>query len=289
MNASLTPAVWSRGGLQPQVGCTTPASTPRRMPLRSPPELWGIWSLWRRQQARGLRRVENAGNRAPASPANTSLGGPKWGGISGTMLFIFLFLNKSEVSGGTNEVIRKDMSGIKPPAGRPRRALGTRTLEKLRGFVYLRLCDTGLGPGCWTNMSPGPPQPVPLGGTRELGHKQYFENDPISVPCSRVAGCFPLEGNLIHFSPRPRKCSSQKQRAQWGKCPHGAQSQPLPCHQLALPPDGPSTCQRVYALPRQRGWPLCLDSRVPVTGRGAEVMRPLGRAGACIPLDPDRP
>lgn len=32
------------------------------------------------------------------------------------MLFIFLFLNKLEVSGGTNGVIRKDMSEIKPLA-----------------------------------------------------------------------------------------------------------------------------------------------------------------------------
>lgn len=35
------------------------------------------------------------------------------------MLFIFLFLNKSEVSGGTDEVIGKDVSGREPgPAGR---------------------------------------------------------------------------------------------------------------------------------------------------------------------------
>lgn len=87
------------------------------MALGSPPEPRGVLSLWRRQQAQGLWRVENPGNRAPASLASTSLGGPKLGGgISGTMLFIFLFLNKLEVSGGTNGVIRKDMSEIKPPA-----------------------------------------------------------------------------------------------------------------------------------------------------------------------------
>lgn len=62
------------------------------------------------------------------------------------MLFIFLFLNKSEVSGGTNGVIRKDMSRIKPQASRLRRTLGTRTLEKLRwGLFILYSTSTGLG------------------------------------------------------------------------------------------------------------------------------------------------
>ena len=51
-------------------------------------------------------------------------------------MFIFLFLNKPEVSGGTNEVIRKDTSGIKPQASRRSRALGTRTLEKLRWGLF---------------------------------------------------------------------------------------------------------------------------------------------------------
>lgn len=99
--------------------------------------------------------MENPGNRAPASPASTSLGGPKLGGggISGTLLFIFLFLNESEVSGGTNEVIRKDMRGIKPQASRLRRALGTRTLEKLRWGLFTLYSptqdwDQGAGQTC---------------------------------------------------------------------------------------------------------------------------------------------
>lgn len=54
------------------------------------------------------------------------------------MLFIFLFLNQSEVSGGTNEVISKDMRGI-ASSQQFEKALGTSTLEKLRGLIYLVL------------------------------------------------------------------------------------------------------------------------------------------------------
>lgn len=69
------------------------------------------------------------------------------------MLFIFLFLNKLEVSGGTNGVIRKDMSEIKPPASGLRRALGSRTLEKLRWGLFIldsmtQAWDPGAGQTC---------------------------------------------------------------------------------------------------------------------------------------------
>lgn len=37
------------------------------------------------------------------------------------VVYFFLFLNQSEVSGGTNEVISKDMRGIAPPASGLRR------------------------------------------------------------------------------------------------------------------------------------------------------------------------
>lgn len=224
------------------------------MPLGSPPELWGIWSLWRRQQARGPWRVENPGNRAPASPANTSLGGPKWGGISGTMLFIFLFLNKSEVSGGTNEVIRKDMSGIKPPASRPRGALGTRTLEKLRGGLFILDSVTqawaqGAGQTCPQALHSLFPW-VPPGNS---GASNTLKMVPSVSPAAGWEDAPLWKEIQIHFSPSPHKCSSQKQKARWGECPHGAQSQPSSCHQLALLPDGPSTCPRVYALPPAAG------------------------------------
>lgn len=123
-----------------------------------------------------LQRVENPGNRAPTSPDSTSLGGPKaGGGTSGTMLFISLFLNKSEVSGGTDEVIRKDMSGIKPRASRPRKALGTRALENLRWGLFILYSESaGLGPGCWTSMSPSPLQPVPSEPLGNSGVRSTF-------------------------------------------------------------------------------------------------------------------
>lgn len=37
------------------------------------------------------------------------------------VVYFFLFLNQSEVSGGANEVISKDMRGIAPPASGLRR------------------------------------------------------------------------------------------------------------------------------------------------------------------------
>lgn len=136
-----------------------------------------------------LQRVENPGNRAPTRPASTSLGGLKaGGGTSGTMLFISLFLNKSEVSRGTDEVIRKDMSGIKPRASRPRRALGTGTLENLRWGLFILYSESaGLGPGCWTSMSPSPLQPVPseplgnsgVSSTRQCHLQQGEEAPPL--------------------------------------------------------------------------------------------------------------
>lgn len=106
-----TPALQSCAGLELQASSTRPPPHPRG---------------WEEEAAgaRGLQRVENPGNRAPVSPASTSLGGPKrGGGTLGTTLFI-LFLNKPEVSGGTNEVIRKDMSRIKPQASKAEKAPG---------------------------------------------------------------------------------------------------------------------------------------------------------------------
>lgn len=82
------------------------------------------------------RGVPNPGNRAPASLASTSLEGPKADGShSGTMLFILLFLNKSEVSGGTNEVIGKDMRG-RAPGQQAEESPRDQDLAKLR-WTYL--------------------------------------------------------------------------------------------------------------------------------------------------------
>lgn len=92
------------------------------------------------EAAAGPRPAEGrkSWEQSPSQPGQHLIRRPKvGGGISGTMLFMFLFLNKSEVSGGTNEVIRKDVSGIKPPASRLRRALGTRRLEKLRWGLFI--------------------------------------------------------------------------------------------------------------------------------------------------------
>lgn len=44
------------------------------------------------------------------------------------VVYFFLFLNQSEVSGGTNEVISKDVRGI-ASSQRVEKALGTSTLE----------------------------------------------------------------------------------------------------------------------------------------------------------------
>lgn len=178
------PAVRSHAGLELQAGGTSPPPHP---------------CSWEAEAAgaQGLQGVENPGNRAPASPASTSLGGPKrGGGTSGTMLFIFLFLNKPEVSGATNEVIRKDMSGIKPQASRLRRALGTRTLEKLRWGLFI-LCSesAGLGPRCWTSMSPSPLQPVPSGPLGNSGVSSTFKMIPSVSPAVGREEAPPLEGS----------------------------------------------------------------------------------------------
>lgn len=88
---------------------------------------------------------------SPGQPGQHLVRRPKGGrGHFRKMLFIFLFLNKSEVSRGTNEVIRKDMSGIKPQASRLRRALGTRTLKRWDGACLscaLRAQDWDRGAG----------------------------------------------------------------------------------------------------------------------------------------------
>jgi hypothetical protein len=82
------------------------------------------------------QRVKNPGNRALAGPGSSSLGSLRGKGLKEEQsCLFFLFLNQSEVSGGTNEVISKDMRGIASSHGFEK-ALGTSTLEKLKG-AYL--------------------------------------------------------------------------------------------------------------------------------------------------------
>lgn len=122
-----------------------------------------------------LQRAENPGNTALASPASTSLGGPKaGGGTLGTILFISLFLNKSEVSGGADEVIRRDRSGIKPQANRLRRTLGTWTLEKLRWGLFILYSERRTGTGVLDKHVPKPSAACSPGATGEFGCEQYF-------------------------------------------------------------------------------------------------------------------
>lgn len=122
-----------------------------------------------------LQRAENPGNTALASLASTSLGGPKTGGGTlGTLLFISLFLNKSEVSGGADEVIRRDRSGIKPQASRLRRTLGTWTLEKLRWGLFILYSEHRTGAGVLGKHVPKPSAACSPGATGEFGCEQYF-------------------------------------------------------------------------------------------------------------------
>lgn len=112
------------------------------------------------------------------------------------MLFIFLFLNKPEVSGGTNEVIRKDTSGIKPQASRRSRALGTRTLEKLRWGLFILYSESaGLGPGRWTSLSPRSLQPVPSVPLGNSGVSSTFKMIPSGSRAGGREDAPPLEGS----------------------------------------------------------------------------------------------
>lgn len=123
------------------------------------------------------------------------------------------------------------------------------------GFVYLRLYDTGLGPGCRTNMSPSPPQPVPLGAARELGRKPHFENGPIGVLCGRVEGRstsgrksgFASHLGVVNSVPRGREPSGASARMAPSPSPRPATG--WACCQMATTP-------RVSVPHGQRGWPL---------------------------------
>lgn len=172
----LTPAVWhpaaSSSGRQHTLLPTPMAHAPGK-PFRAVGHLVPAEGT----ACQSLQKAENPGNRALASLASTSLGGPKaGGGTLGTILFVSLFLNMSEVSGGIDEVIRKDMSGIKPQA---RRALGTRTLEKLRWGLFILYSESaGLGPVCRTSRSQSPLQPVPLVPLGSLGVRNTLKMIP---------------------------------------------------------------------------------------------------------------
>lgn len=76
-------------------------------------------------------------------------------------MLTFLFLNKPDVSGGPDEVVREDVSGIKPQPAAWEEPLGPGPRKAEMEFVCLVLRERGAGARVPDKHVPSPRQPVP--------------------------------------------------------------------------------------------------------------------------------